>query len=80
VEVTDKLPEDLKKADIRGFNTGELAQFERTDGTNVVFNGAVCLDVENGYYYWYVADLAALVTYKDEAFSLSQFHIDASFT
>ena len=79
VDITSQLPENLEPETLRGLGTGNVAGFD-TDwprGADIRFSGSVCLDAD-GYYYWYVADISACVSYAGGVFTLSDFHLDSN--
>lgn len=79
VDITRHLPEGLEPEALRGLGTGSIARFEAdcSDGTDIRFSGSACLDAD-GFYYCYVADLSADVSYADGVYTLSNFHLDSN--
>lgn len=79
VDITRHLPEGLEPEALRGLGTGSIARFETdcSDGTDIRFSGSACLDAD-GFYYCYVADLSADVSYADGVYTLSNFHLDSN--
>ena len=79
VDITHHLPEGLEPEALRGLGTGSIARFEAdcSDGTDIRFSGSACLDAD-GFYYCYVADLSADVSYADGVYTLSNFHLDSN--
>ena len=79
VAITRHLPEGLEPEALRGLGTGSIARFEAGcfDGTDIRFSGSACLDAD-GFYYCYVADLSADVSYADGVYTLSNFHLDSN--
>lgn len=79
VDITHHLPEGLEPEALRGLGTGSIARFEAGcfDGTDIRFSGSACLDAD-GFYYCYVADLSADVSYADGVYTLSNFHLDSN--
>ena len=79
VDITSQLPENLEPETLRGLGTGNVAGFD-TDwprGADIRFSGSACLDAD-GFYYCYVADLSADVSYADGVYTLSNFHLDSN--
>lgn len=80
VDITRHLPEGLSPADVRGLGTGSIANFSietyGDGGGSLCFGGCACLDAER-YYYCYVADISAAVSYADGVFTLSDFHLNS---
>ena len=79
VDITRHLPEGLEPETLRGLGTGSIARFEAgcSDGTDIRFSGSACLDAD-GFYYCYVADLSADVSYADGVYTLSNFRLDSN--
>lgn len=79
VDITRHLPEGLEPEALWGLGTGSIARFEAdcSDGTDIRFSGSACLDAD-GFYYCYVADLSADVSYADGVYTLSNFHLDSN--
>lgn len=79
VDITRQLPENLDPEVLRGLGTGSVARFDTDwpDSGGIRFNGSACLDAD-GYYYWYVADISAYVSYAGGVFTLSDFHLNGN--
>ena len=79
VDITRQLPENLDPEVLRGLGTGSVARFDTDwpDSWGIRFNGSACLDAD-GYYYWYVADISAYVSYVGGVFTLSDFHLNGN--
>ena len=78
-DITRQLPENLDPEVLRGLGTGSVARFDTDwpDSGGIRFNGSACLDAD-GYYYWYVADISAYVSYAGGVFTLSDFHLNGN--
>lgn len=80
VDITRRLPEGLALVDVRGLGTGSVASFSmklyEDGGGSIRFGGSACLDADS-YYYCYVAETSALVSYADGVFTLSNFHLNS---
>ncbi len=74
VEITAHLPENVGTADIRGLYTGSRAAY--TVDYGIEYHGSASI-IAAGYYYWYVTDVTARVSYGDGVFTFSKFHLDS---
>lgn len=80
-DITRDLPEDTDPADIEGLRAGDIVYFEATPdspffGERFRFQGAACLSGE-GFpaALCYVAELEAIVSYKDGIFTLTNIQL-----
>lgn len=74
VDITAHLPEGVVTGDIQGLYTGSRAAF--TVDYGIEYHGSASI-IAAGYYYWYVTDITARVSFADGTFTFSKFHLDS---
>lgn len=73
-DITAHLPENVGTEDIQGLYTGSRASFNVD--WEIEYSGSASI-ITAGYYYWYVTDVSARVSYGDGIFTFSEFHLDS---